>query len=129
MTKRFVYALLMLSIGTAGSVVAQQLGELSGSVHDAEGAPVEGVGVVAEHGTTGERNSAATDGQGRYRIIALPPGIYTVTASGPGFETMVHEKVRVVADGVTRRNFDQRGGFNIAAPSLERTYEGTARSV
>ena len=120
MTTRLIYTFLTLAVSTAGSAFAQQLGELSGNIYDADGIPVGGVGIVAEHGTTGDRHSAATNEQGRYRILAMPPGVYTVTAGAVGFETMVHENVRVEANNVTRLNFDQRSGFISDAPKLER---------
>ena len=120
MTTRTIYTLYMLVLCTAGSALAQQLGELSGNVHDVEGAPVGGVGIVAENDATGERHSTATTRQGQYRIVALPPGTYTVTASSAGFETMVRENVRVETNSVTRLDFDQRSGFIGDAPSLER---------
>ena len=54
-------------------------GRIGGRVFDAEGAPMEGVGVVVL-GTTGWNTSwyARTDAEGRYKVSSVPPGQYMV---------------------------------------------------
>lgn len=54
-------------------------GRIGGRVLDAEGNPVEGVGVVVL-GTTGWSTSwyARTDAEGRYKVSMVPPGQYMV---------------------------------------------------
>jgi hypothetical protein len=113
-------ALVALAVSSAGPAWAQQLGELSGRVRNADGNPAENVTVVAEHTTPAERHTAATSAQGRYRILAVPAGIYTVTASGPGFPEMVRENVRVQANDVVRVDFNMQSDFAGDAPTLER---------
>jgi hypothetical protein len=61
----------------------------AGTVKDASGAVLPGVTVeVASPVLTEKTRSAVTDGSGQYRIIDLPPGTYTLTATLPGFNTV-----------------------------------------
>jgi len=62
---------------------------LAGTVKDASGAVLPGVTVEASSPALTEKTrSAVTDGSGQYRIIDLPPGTYTLTATLPGFNTV-----------------------------------------
>jgi hypothetical protein len=59
---------------------AQALGSVAGTVKDASGAILPGVTVeVASPALIEKVRTGTTDGSGQYRIIALPPGDYTVT--------------------------------------------------
>ena len=75
-------ALCALAIATPAFA---QTGTLAGTVVDADfGDPLPGVNVVVEDlGTTG----AATDFDGRYRILSVPAGTYTIAFSSVGFQT------------------------------------------
>ncbi len=52
--------------------------ELSGTVRDANGSPVRGLGVEADDPLTGAGYSASTDREGHYRL-KLPTGTYTLS--------------------------------------------------
>ncbi len=58
--------------------VAPATGAITGTVRDQAGDPLSFVSVSARGG--GGRDSAATDGGGRFRLGQLPPGRYQVTA-------------------------------------------------
>src|SRR5262249_40896673 len=65
---------------------AQERASIVGMVQDSSGAVLPGVTVEASSPALIERVRAGlTDGSGRYAIIDLRPGIYTVTFSLPGF--------------------------------------------
>ena len=66
----------------AAVTAAAQDGTLSGTVTDASGARVPGVAVEAsnEEGI----GAAVTDGEGRYVITGLTPGVYVVLSTRPG---------------------------------------------
>src|SRR2546426_4702505 len=65
---------------------AQTLGTIAGAVKDPSGAVLPGVTVEAASPALIERvRTAATDGTGVYSIVNLPPGLYTVTFTLPGF--------------------------------------------
>ena len=77
---------------------AQTLGTIAGAVKDASGAILPGVIVETASPALIERvRTAATDGTGLYRIVNLPPGLYTVTFTLPGFNQVRREAVQVEA--------------------------------
>src|SRR5262245_17622848 len=69
---------------------------ISGVARDTTGAILPGVTVEAASPALIEKSrSAVTDGQGRYTIVELRPGIYTITFSLPGFNSLRREGVEV----------------------------------
>ncbi len=94
-----VLGLLML---LPTGVVAQNVGRIAGVVTDAAtGDPLPGVNVTIEGTTLG----AASDIDGQYYILNVPPGRYTVRASMIGYQPVVVENVVVHADRTTELNF------------------------
>ncbi|MFQ5769752.1 MAG: TonB-dependent receptor domain-containing protein [bacterium] len=77
-------------------------GKISGTVKDAQnGEPLPGVNVVIE----GTSMGAATDMNGFFFIINVPPGKYTIKASMMGYETQSQVGVKVVTDITTKVDF------------------------
>jgi len=95
---------LFLLIGLlvlAPSVAAAQA-TLAGEVRDTTGAVLPGVTVeAAGPALAGKVRTAVTDGSGRYRIEALPPGSYTLTFSLTGFVPVKREAMVGGSDTVT----------------------------
>ena len=84
--------LLLPGVATAQSAI-------SGTVKDSSGAAMPGVTVEAASPALIERTrTVTTDGAGRYTIVDLRPGAYTVTATFAGFKTFKQEKIDVPAD-------------------------------
>ncbi len=81
----------------AGSVWAQGVttGALSGVVSDPNGDALPGVSIVAVLADTGTRYTSVTDGQGRFRLRNLRPGMYQVEASLSKFQTLQQSNVAV----------------------------------
>ena len=84
---------------------------IAGVVKDASGAVLPGVTVEASSDVLIEKvRSAVTDGAGLYRILALPPGTYTVTFSLTGFSTVKREGFVLPGDFVATLNGDLKVG-------------------
>lgn len=67
---------------------------ITGVVRDTSGAVVPGVNVEAASEALIERSkTTVTDSNGQYRIIDLRPGLYTVTFSLDGFQTVKQENL------------------------------------
>ncbi len=94
------FALLFLS----SSVIAQT-GRISGDVTVAgTDETLPGVNVIID----GLQIGAATNLDGYYSIVNVPPGTYTIRASAVGFATVVMEDVRVNIDQTTVVDFELR---------------------
>ena len=68
-------------------------GAFNGTVTDASGAVVPGAAVKAVEVTTNVETSALTTDAGVYRLPYMPSGTYRITASKPGFQTLVRDSV------------------------------------
>src|SRR5688572_16142421 len=80
------------------STAAGQSG-LSGLVTDTTGAVLPGVTVDAASPELIEKaKTVVTDTQGRYTIIDLRPGLYSVTFSLTGFNTVKRDQINLPAD-------------------------------
>ena len=97
----FVFFVLLFGLSTR--TLAQENATLSGTVADSTGALIPGAEVTATNDASGMAMTSLTDGVGQYEFT-LPPGVYTVTAALPGFETGI-ENVQLVAGQAAMRNF------------------------
>ncbi len=90
---RFIGALLVALL-VARPLAAQQtvdVGSISGRVVDGSGAIVPGATVTATHQATNIAVSEATDSDGRFRFPYLRIGVYDVTISLSGFDTITRQ--------------------------------------
>lgn len=92
---------LIISLFLVSSAIAGITGKIAGRVTDAAGSPLPGVNVIV----VGTQRGAATDNDGHYTILSLPPGSYSVAASMIGFKKLTKESVVVSADRTTHLAF------------------------
>ena len=86
--------LVFLFLLTVTSVFAQSqatTGVIEGTVMDATAASLPGVTVTAKNTATNFEQTTVTDRAGRFRIVLLPLGPYTVTATLEGFGTVAEK--------------------------------------
>ncbi len=94
--------LLVAIMAMPWTLLAGTTGKIVGKVTDAKtGDPLPGVNVLIEGTTMG----AATDLTGRYLILNVPPGTYTLTASMIGYAKKSLTNVQVSIDLTTRIDF------------------------
>lgn len=98
----FCSALLLLagfSIVTPRDVKAQDLDNvtISGRVTDQNGAVIPGASVEAILIKTSTSRKVVTDSDGRFLIIQLEPGVYTVRTSFTGFGPQEHTELPLIA--------------------------------
>lgn len=90
---------------TAGVLFAGTTGKIAGRITDEQdGSPLAGVNVVLEGTTIG----AATDYDGYYSILNIPPGYYTVNATMIGYSKYTIHDVRVEIDLTTLLNIGMK---------------------
>ena len=95
----------------------------SGVVKDASQAVLPGVTVEAASPVLIEKvRSTVTDGEGRYNIVDLRPGAYTVTFTLPGFNALKRDGVELPANFTATLNIELRVG------SIEETVTVTGAS-
>ena len=109
MTLRWNLSLLLVLLGIPAIALAQA--ELAGTVKDTSGAVLPGVTVEAASPALIERTRAAvTDVNGQYRIVDLRPGVYAVTFTLPGFNTVKRESLELSGTAVVLANAELRVG-------------------
>jgi len=83
-------------------LLASTTGKIAGNITEMEtGNPMPGVNVVI----TGTTMGAATDMQGNYTILGVPPGTYVVHVTMIGYTRIILEGVRVRIDQTARLDF------------------------
>ena len=85
-------------------------GSISGLVSDPTGAIVNGAQVTALNHATGVALHTVTSAAGLYSFVSLTPGVYVVTASQKGFESVAQDNVPVTVDQVATVNIALRVG-------------------
>jgi hypothetical protein len=90
-------ALLVVGLLPSGARAQSQAstGQISGAVTDQQGAAVR-ASVRVRNVETGLEQAAETDGDGLYKFVLLPPGVYTITASAANFQDSMSEGNQVV---------------------------------
>jgi len=74
---------------------ADVTGSILGVVHDSSGAVVSGAKIVATNVQTNFKQETVSGGDGAFRILALPAGIYKLTATAAGFRTFAETNIEV----------------------------------
>jgi outer membrane receptor protein involved in Fe transport len=96
--KWFLFALVIISIARSGTT-----GKIAGQLRDAQ--TLEPL-IVANVILKGTAMGTASDMDGTYFILNIPPGSYSVQASYIGYTSVILNNVKVSVDQTTRINFD-----------------------
>src|SRR4051812_35361750 len=103
------YLLVFVVLLLPATVFAQA--SLTGTVRDASGAVLPGVTVEASSPALIEKTKTAiTDGTGQYRIIDLRPGLYALSFTLPGFNTVKRENVELSGSQVVTIPIEMKVG-------------------
>ena len=93
---RFTCTWIFLATLLLPNVVrADVTGAILGTVHDRTNAVIVGARVVATNVETNFSKSATTGSDGQYHILALPAGIYRITAEAAGFQAFASTGIDV----------------------------------
>jgi hypothetical protein len=107
MKTRWIPFLVVASSFLLLSTAAWAQSSITGVVRDTSGAVLPGVTVEAASPALIERvRSTVTDAQGRYRIVDLRPGTYTITFALTGFTTSRREGLELRAEFTATVNAD-----------------------
>jgi hypothetical protein len=90
---------LIACLAALPGVASAQTGAIAGQVTDPSGAVLPGVTVeAASPALISGTRSVVTDGQGRYSIEQLVPGVYSVTFALEGFGSLVRQGIELSAN-------------------------------
>lgn len=119
------FLLVLVSVlGLPASLSAQAVqSSITGVVKDTSGAVIPGVSVEVSSDVLIEKvRTTVTDAQGLYRVADLRPGIYVVTFSLTGFNTVRREGIELTPGFIASINPELRVG------SLEETVTVSGQS-
>lgn len=109
-----LFAIACLSFVTMPCSGQATTGQIVGQVTDPTGAVVSGVAITVTDEHKGVSFSGVTDSAGDYTVLSVPPGIYSVTASAPGFAEARFTHLLLVIDQRAQLNFRLKVG-NVSA--------------
>jgi outer membrane receptor protein involved in Fe transport len=108
---------------------------IEGVVTDPQNALIPGAKVTVKNVDTGLTREITTDDSGIYRIAALPPGAYQISASGKGFAENKYGAVKLTVgqklnlDLALRVNVSEAVTVTDVAPIVETTRANVSASV
>ncbi len=92
-------ALVVAFLSQGTWALAGVTGNITGSVHDASGAPIAGVAIQVV--SPSEQKTATTDAGGHFVILSLAPDTYTINLTKSGYQSVAFPGVVVFADQTT----------------------------
>jgi hypothetical protein len=108
--------LLVVCLGVALPLWSQSTssGTVAGTVADPSNAVVPGATVTLTDSSTNLARTAATNKDGRYIFVDVPPGVYNISVAKSGFATSKTEKQEVrVGESLTANLTMQVGSANV----------------
>jgi Carboxypeptidase regulatory-like domain len=102
-TRRVVFALL-LSMTAAQLALGQTstTGAIRGTVTDPQGATIAGATVTVTSEATAQVRTVKTDASGQFTVGLLPPEVYKITITSPGFKTEQPAPITVIVTETAR---------------------------
>ena len=92
-----VFCLCVTLLSIAAPTFAQEFrGRINGTVTDNTGAVLPGVTVTASSPALIQPQVQVTGGDGGFRFLALPPGVYSIDFELTGFNSVKRQDVRVI---------------------------------
>jgi hypothetical protein len=102
MKKAIVFTLL---VSAAVALQAQSnQASITGSVRDSTGAVIPDTQVTATNVATAIATQTRSDGGGNYHLVGLPPAVYRVSFTHPGFKSFEQDAVTLVVNQILELN-------------------------
>ncbi len=103
-------SLLVVAVGALLAIVYSpnayaQNAQVVGVVKDQTAGVMPGTTVTAKNQATGLVRTEVSDASGNYRLVALPPGTYTITAEIQGFNTETRSNIVLSIDQTATLDF------------------------
>ena len=104
------FTFLTLALSCSLALAQRDLGTLTGTVTDAQGAAIANAKIVATASETGVVSQTVTTDTGAYTIPAVQPGTYTVSVEASGFQKAEQKGIIVVPGASGEVNFPLQVG-------------------
>jgi len=85
-------------------------GSLVGTVTDPSGAIIPNATVTITNEATGQTREVSSDEAGRYSILSVPPGVYSLKVAISGFRTHEQKNVEITINTITRTDIKMAVG-------------------
>ncbi len=105
-------AILIAIFGGLGAWAQSTNASLSGVVQDQQNAVVPNATVIATQVETGQKHATTSGPDGHYMIPNLPIGRYRVSASSPGFKTLIIPAIQLQVNQMAAVNLSLAVGAN-----------------
>jgi len=100
-------------------------GSVLGVVQDASGSVVPNATITLSNEATGQTYENKTDEAGRYTVVNVSPGSYTIKIAASGFRTFARKGVMVSANTLTR----EEASLEVGGVNEQITVEATATAL
>ena len=90
-----LFVVVLLIASTAGAQTRPTTGDVTGVVYDQQRGVLPAATVTATNTETNQVRSVVTNGVGRFAVLALQPGLYTIKAELSGFSSETKKDVVV----------------------------------
>ncbi len=97
-------ACLLVCLLAAPLARAAVLGQVQGIVHDPTHRPIEGAHIVLRAAGSDLRFSTTSNAEGYFSLLAVPPGVYVIHVSSPGFADL-QQTLTVTSNGADILHF------------------------
>jgi len=114
-----IFAFLVTS--SPARISAQTAGTISGHVADATGAVIPDATVTLANVGTGTSRTTVTTGSGDYTFPDVPPAIYKIEVTHPGFKTATSNNVELQVQQSMRQDFTMQVGAVTQSITVEAT--------
>jgi hypothetical protein len=128
--KRFEqFALLVIAIVALSGVAVSQASSssLQGTVTDPSGSAIPGATLVLSNVESRTERTVVTGSQGEYRLLALPPGMYSLSVTAKGFSRYVQTGIQLLVNTPATSNVQLKIGS--ATESVTVTGEAPALNL
>ncbi len=106
-----VAALAAVALLVASGAFAQTNGRIEGTVKDSNGAALPGVTLTATAPTLPGNKTAVSGNDGTFRLLSLPPGMYSLSAALDGFNTVEQRDIKVGIDRTVTLDLTMTAAF------------------
>ena len=134
--RSFILSLLLIGLVSCMPVWAQTTSMIEGIVTDQQGLAVTGAEIHVVNGAMGIDRTAKSEDDGTYRVLGLPAGTYTLTASKTGFVLTTVRNLEVTVNQTVTLNLSLKLGgqtekveVTSVAPLLESTTSSSGATI